>query len=60
MHENALALNARGYVGMSKQRFDKPPACWSVFGELRLVQIEADEDAAFRRVCQRFDNSGIG
>ena len=60
MHQNALAFDPRGDIGMGEQRFDKPSACRSVLGELRFVQIEADDDAAFRRVGQRLDDSRVG
>ena len=59
MHENALALYPRDDVGMGEQRFDGPPACGFVLSELRPVQIKSDEDAAFRRVGQRLDDSRV-
>ena len=60
MHENALAFDPRDDIGMGEQRLDEPAARGSVLGELRLVQIESDEDAALRRVGQRLDDSRVG
>jgi hypothetical protein len=60
MHENALAFDPRDDVGLGEQRFDQPPACGSVLGELRSVQIEPDEDAAFGRLGQHLDDPRVG
>ena len=56
MHQDALALDPRRDIRMGEQRLDEAAARGSVLGELRLVEIEADDDAALRRVDQRLDD----
>ena len=56
MHQNARAFDPREDVGVGQQRFDEAAPNGSVLGELRLVEIEADDDVAFRGVGQSLDD----
>src|SRR5271168_5502255 len=60
VHQNALTLDPRDDIGMGQQRFDESPPNGSVLGELRLVEIEADDHVAFCGVGQRLDDLRIG
>ena len=57
---NTLALDPREDIGMRKQCFDKPPSNGSMLGELRPVEIEADDHVAFRGAGQRLDVLRVG
>jgi hypothetical protein len=60
MHQNTLALDPRYDVRVGKQRFDEPASNGSVLGELRLVEIEADDHVPFRGGGQRLDDLRVG
>ena len=60
MHQNTRALDPRDDIRMGKQRFNETASNGSVLDEFGPVEVEADDDVAFRRVDQRLDDSRVG